>query len=455
MQQGFLEKVSEEKEFVLPELAHRVRRDISAGLRWARTRSTVLWACFFLAVYVVLALKLLAFEYGNQHIIFSIYSIAVGAYILSRFFLAYFYDPAHAPFDLTYEPGITFGVPCKNEEGRIRETILRIAQSDYPKEKFGIIAVNDGSTDGTLREMKAAKDIAKKEYGVSVTVVDWKENKGKRAGMAECARRSDQEILVFIDSDSFVEPDLARQFVKYFNDPKVAAVAGHADVANADAGTLALMQKVRYFVAFKAYKGAEALFGAVTCCSGCCAAYRRSAALEVMDAFENEWFLGRKCTYGDDRSLTNLLLRKGYNAIYAPDAKAHTYVPETFFAFARQQLRWKKSWVRETLKACSFMWKRNPIASVSFYLGFILPFLAPIVLARAVIWYPYTTGNFPWFYIIGITIIAFILGIYHDIYTRERMWGYGLLSVIFYTFFLIWQLPYAIATIRDPRWGTR
>lgn len=338
--------------------------------------------------------------------------------------------------------------------GAIRETILRIAQSNYPKNRFNVIAINDGSSDNTLSEMLLAREEARK-VGVEVLVIDWKENKGKREGMAECIRRSQNDIIVFIDSDSFVQKNTVHELVKYFIHPKVAAVAGHAFVTNANTNFLTKMQDVRYYVAFKAYKSAEALFGSVTCCSGCCSAYRRSSLLEVLDSWLKQSFLGVTCTYGDDRSLTNFLLKKGYKTLFAPDAIAYTEVPDTFRKFMRQQLRWKKSWVRESLIAGKFIWKRNPIMSISFYLSVILPLLAPVIVFRALIWYPTTTGLLPWFYIFGLALMAMAYGLYYYIYVGDRKWVYGVFFAAFYTIVLIWQLPWAILNLRDARWGTR
>ena len=273
--------------------------------------------------------------------------------------------------------------------------------------------------------------------------------------MAECIRKSKNEIIIFIDSDSFVEPDAAKELIKYFIDSKVAAVAGHGYVANANTNMLTKMQDVRYFVAFKAYKSAEALFGAVTCCSGCCSAYRKKYVLEILDKWLNQKFLGVQCTYGDDRSLTNFLLKKGHKALFAPDAAAYTIVPDTFKKFLKQQLRWKKSWVRESFKAGSFMWKKNPIMAISFYLGVILPLLAPVIVVRALLWYPYATGKAPWFYLAGLLLMAVIYGLYYYIFTRDKKWVYGVLFAAFYTLILIWQLPWAILNLRDSKWGTR
>jgi len=273
--------------------------------------------------------------------------------------------------------------------------------------------------------------------------------------MAECVRQSENEIIVFIDSDSFVKPDTAKELVKYFTDLRVAAVAGHGYVANANVNFLTKMQDVRYFVAFKAYKSAEAIFGSVTCCSGCCSAYRRNYVLKILDKWLNQKFLGVQCTYGDDRSLTNFLLQKGYKTLFAPEAAAYTFVPDTFRKFLKQQLRWKKSWIRESLRAGTFMFKKNPIMMVSFYLGVILPLLAPVIVVRALLWYPYVTGKAPWFYLLGLLLMAVVYGLYYYIFTRDKKWVYGVLFATVYTLILIWQLPWAILNLRDPKWGTR
>ena len=411
------------------------------------------WAVFFLAVYLVLLTKFVTFQDVSSGAILGVYSIAVGVYILGRFALSYFYEPHHAT-DRRLLPTITFAIPVKNEEGVIRETILRAARSDYPAGRVNIIVVNDGSTDGTLAEILLAKEIAEGR-GIPVEVVDWPENRGKRQGMAECIRRSDRDLVVFVDSDTIVTPTAARELAKYFVDDQVAAVAGHGYVANGRKNFLTKMQEVRYFVSFKAYKAAEALFGAVTCCSGCCSAYRRSYLLEVVDSWRNETFAGMKCTYGDDRSLTNIMLQKGYKALYAPEAAAYTFVPETFGQFMRQQLRWKKSWFRESLKASLFMWKRNPIAAFYFYLGFILTLAAPAVAVRALIWYPTTTGAAPFYYLFGLLLMAILYGLYYYVHTGDKRWVYGPIFGVFYSLVLVWQLPYAILNLGDSKWGTR
>ena len=127
------------------------------------SRKINLWVVFYLIVYLILIIKLITIQQIDNGILFATYSIAVSFYILSRFGLAYFYKPFVPNSDLAYEPTISFAVPSKNEGENIRETILKIAGTNYPKHKFDIIAINDGSDDNTLAEMLAAKDIIEKE----------------------------------------------------------------------------------------------------------------------------------------------------------------------------------------------------------------------------------------------------------------------------------------------------
>lgn len=409
------------------------------------------WFLFFAVVYLILLFKAATYDSVSQHLFFGIYSILVTTYILSRFLLSYLHKTV--PVDITYEPSIAFVVPAKDEEDNIEATLQRFAQVDYPKEKIEVIAIDDGSEDNTYERMqRAARDIRDAVHRVEV--VRFQENRGKRHGMAEGAKLARNEIVIFIDSDSFIEPEAVRHLVKYFSNPSVGAVSGHTDVWNRDTNLLTQMQAIRYYIAFKIYKAAESMFGVVTCCPGCCSAYRRSYLMEFVDEWLHQRFLGVECTYGDDRSLTNYMIRD-YRAVYSPLAHAYTVVPDTFGKYVRQQQRWKKSWIRETFIASTFMWKKNPLAALSFYSYVFLAFVSPIVFFRAVLWYPIVYESLPLVYLAGLFLMLFLHGLYYRIQVGARAWMLAVASFWLNTVLLMWQLPWAMVTLRDTRWGTR
>jgi hyaluronan synthase len=234
----------------------------------------------------------------------------------------------------------------------------------------------------------------------------------------------------------------------------VAAVAAHGFVANAWVNFLTRMQAVQYYIAFRVMKAAESVFASVTCCSGCLAAYRKSAVMEVLDDWLHQRFLGRPATFGDDRSLTNFMLRR-HKVIYDSTSHVWTIVPESFRQFFRQQLRWKKSWLRETVRAASFMWRRPPLMVFSFFGGLIFPLLAPIILLRTFLYLPLTSGSLNFTYLWGVMLMSMLYSAYYLILQRNRMWIYGIGLCFFYSLILTWQLPWAIITSWNNKWGTR
>ncbi|OGV43340.1 MAG: hypothetical protein A2X46_06580 [Lentisphaerae bacterium GWF2_57_35] len=376
----------------------------------------------------------------------NLYSLSVGVFILSRFILAAFYL---APRDVGFEPTVTVVVACRNEDDSIGKTIGRIYQEGYPHSKLEVVAVNDGSTDRTLDEMMKALD-----RHPSLVVVDFEKNKGKRHGMAIGALLAKGEMLVYVDSDSFLMPGAIRKVVQGLVDPTVAAVAGHTDVENVGTNALTKMQDVRYFVSYRVLKAAESLFGAVSCCPGCFSAYRKVCVLNVLDRWLYQKFLGHYATFGDDRSLTNYLLRD-YRVLYDDEALATTIVPEKWGKYIRQQCRWKRSWVREMLYAGRFMWCKHPVAAVSWYAMTVLPMLAPLVMLRALVWGPIMEHYFPSFYVGGVLVVTLLWSLFYLEKTGRPHWWAGFVFTITYVLFFSWQGYYALATMRKTTWGTR
>ena len=409
---------------------------------------------FYLAVIVtaVLAYKTVFIEIVIQDPWFGVYSIVVCAFIMSRFLFSLFYRPARMPKGKGPEPTVAVVMPAFNEEDAVAASIRSLLTVDYPDDKLEVVVIDDGSTDNTLSEIERAA-----AGSGMVRVIVFPENRGKRAAMAAGIRATEAEIVAFVDSDSSLEHDALRRIVRGFADRKVGAIAGHAEVQNSRESWIARMQAVRYFVAFRVCKAAESIFGAVTCCSGCFSAYRREAIAPILERWEHQRFLGRPATYGDDRSLTNFVLRS-WTVRYDELARSRTIVPTTFNLFLRQQLRWKRSWTRESLIVGRFIWRRSPAASVWAYLGIVLPLVAPLVAVRALFWQPLVAGaGAPFVYLIGIYAMALVYGLYYGLRhgRYDTLWVFGVLFVFFYIAFLLWQTWYAILTSRNSSWGTR
>ena len=427
-------------QFVEP-LSRRLARSTWAVLRWT--------AISLLSVAIVFTLVL---KYKNYQFFWFdaplfFYSILVGGYLISRFAFAAFYRNPPPRADT---PPVTLLIPAHNEEEQIERTLRQAMNLEYPADKLQVIVIDDGSTDDTLAAIQRARDLYPE-----VELIHYDKSRGKRHALSEGVRKSNGDFIVFIDSDSFLETDAIRRLLDHFADPEVAAVTGHCDVENVWTNALTKMQSVRYYVAFRVMKAAESVFDSITCLSGPLACYRRERLLEVLDAWEHQTFLGRPATFGDDRSLTNLLLRRGHKVRYAEKAQCTTVVPEDHRTFLRQQLRWKRSWFRESLIACAFMWKKQPFMVASFYLGFLLPLVAPIVVLRALVLVPMLNAVWPINYVVGVLVMSAMVSSVYLLVKRSRLWLYGVMFCFYYMFILVWQLPIAVLTFAETGWGTR
>jgi len=428
---------------VAVEFDHDLREVVKKIYRHRRVKFLLMLLVVLLGIF---ALKFTTVQYYWYRPVLNVYSLTVTGYILSRFLLALFYRP---PKDTGFEPTVSIVIPVKDDGEMIGQTIAHCFESNYPKKKIEIIVVNDGSTDNTLDEVLEAK----KRF-LNLKVINFEQNRGKRHALAAAFGVASNEILVCIDSDSLVDKESVRYIVQGFTDPSVGAVCGHAYVLDADSSALARMQEVRYYIAFKVMKAAEHVFSVVTCCSGCLAAYRKDYVMDVLESWLDQKWINRPATFGDDRSLTNFMLRK-YRVLYDSRAVVETAVPDTWMKFFRQQLRWKKSWFRESLIASTFMWYKHPIVGTSFYLGVLLPLISPLIVLSNFVFGPILSGTLPMYYIMGFGLISLLYSFYYAVRRPNTKWPYGLLFCIVYMAVLAWQTYYAILTSHKNHWGTR
>jgi hyaluronan synthase len=376
---------------------------------------------------------------------FYVYSLTLLTYLVSRFFISWRHE---SPRLTGYTPTVSIIISVRNEENAIGRTVETCFLTDYPAPKREVIVIDDGSTDGTPRVLE---ELRKRYPGLRTSTLP---PSGKRLAMAQGVLKATGEIVIFVDSDTFLFPDALRHIVCGFEDPTLGASAGYTEVENADKNALTGLQEVRYFVSYRLLKSSESLFNCVTCCPGCLSAYRRSYVLEILEPWLHQTFLGAPATFGDDRSLTNFILRK-YRVIYNDLAVASTLVPETWGQYMRQQVRWKKSWLRETLIASRFMYKKHPIAALSFYAASIFSLVSPAMAARVVYLSFHGRDSIFVFYLLGLILVGLLQSLYFLYKRPSPHWLLGMLWMASSLLLTGPQTYYAMLTMRKNHWGTR
>lgn len=418
--------------------------------------SAAAFSLFFIMACILL-MRVESVVYFKFNKMLYMYSIIAAAFLLTRYLFGSFYRPI--PIDKDFTPGVTIIIPCFNEEQWIQRTISGCINQDYPIDKLEVIIVDDCSSDQSFERIKEFVEelkIKEQRYDIASRLhyVLQEKNAGKREALAKGTVMAQHELVVFVDSDSFLDPFAIRNIVQPFKDTKMGGVSGRTDVANTYTNALTKMQAVRYYIAFRIMKAAESYFDAVTCLSGPLSCYRKDLLIKYMDAWLNQRFLGEKATFGDDRSMTNFILRENRTG-YQDTAICNTIVPNRYDIFLKQQMRWKRSWLRESLIASGFMWKKEPFMALSFYMGVLVPLLAPIIVIYNMIYIPVTHHVFPFTFIIGILLMALLMSMAQLFLRKSSTWVYGLWFCLYYEAVLLWQMPIAWVTFWKTTWGTR
>ncbi len=392
--------------------------------------------------------------------------------------------------DLGFRPNVSVIIPVKNEEEVIEHTIRAILDSDYPSEKLNVIVVDDGSTDKTVDKIEGLIDELKSDR---ITFIKHKRNHGKCVALATGANNTTNDIIVCIDSDSFVDKDAIKLLVQPLVNKEIVAVCGHGKAHNKDKNMLTMSQHFWYQEMFFLTKSMESRYDSVTCCPGILSAYKKEVVCHLL----KEWLidintdklisehkeldehreLNRSILYklldklakcvanskADDSTLTlTALSDKEAKIVYQSNAVVYTMVPETFGQFVKQQLRWNRAYIYGILTASKFIWKKPFPVPIYFYIYQLLAYISPVVVFVWLIIRPISgdlVGSTD--FLLGTLYIGFLHGVNISRYDENP--SSNIIDSAFYrTIFVfvsmilsISVLPYAWITAWKGGWMTR
>ena len=262
-------------------------------------------------------------------------------------------------------------VPIYNEPEAVLRRSLASVVANRPTEVIAVIDGGDADTAAVAAE-----------YCDRVLRLP---KSGKRLAIAAGLRETDPttDVVVVLDSDTVWAPGALAEMLRPFADPRVGGVTPRQaifDVGSNPVRRLAdWMEDIRYHLTVPA----QSVFGQVGCLAGRTIAYRRTAFEPAVERLVRQTVLGIPQHVGDDRVLTNELLRGGWRTVYQSTALVHTDAPSDWRSFWRQQLRWGRSSQRETLLSLRWLWRR-PVAFASFATDIVTPFALYAVAGLAV-----------------------------------------------------------------------
>lgn len=378
------------------------------------------------------------------------------SFLLYNVYLYFQYKPIASVSDALL-PTCTVIVPAYNEGKLVFQTLLSIANSDFPVSKMQIIAIDDGSKDDTWYWMNQAK----KELGDRLFVYQQPQNKGKRHALYRGFNLGSGEIFVTIDSDSIIKPDTLRNLVSPFVvDENCGAVAGNVRVLNHNNAILPKMLNVSFVMSFEFVRSAESQLGSVLCTPGALAAYKSDAVFKCLPEWIDQKFMGKASDIGEDRAMTNMILKQGKKVLFQRNAVVLTDVPERYQGLYKMFIRWGRSNVRENLVMANYVFTNFRAESkVGARLLFMNQFLTIVMTYPFLLFMLFFIVVHPLLFLsstlLGILIVSsFPVLFYAKKYdAAESLWAYA--YSVLYTFGLFWIAPYAIATAGKSGWLTR
>ncbi|KAF9926549.1 Hyaluronan synthase 3 [Linnemannia zychae] len=279
-------------------------------------------------------------------------------------------------------------------------------------------------------------------------------HRGKRSamytGFAALLQQGIESVVV-TDSDTYLDPAVCKELAfALAESPIVGAATGDVRIYNT--GTwVSFLSSLRYWFAFNLERGAQSYHSVVNCVSGPLGIYRMSIIADVMDSWVKQSFLGVLCTYGDDRHLTNLVLREGYKVKFTHYAVCYTDTPIRFIAWVTQQTRWSKSFFREIPIQLGCMHLHSPWMTYALLYQLIYPMMMIYNLVNCIY---FGTGSQIAWWMFSIMFVGLMKTVYALKITKDKKFFFTTIYGFLYMLGYVPAKIYAALTLYDNSWGT-
>ena len=202
-------------------------------------------------------------------------------------------------------PTMTLLICAYNEEEVVAEKMANTLAIDYPKDKFRIMWVTDGSNDRTNELLKAYPE---------VDIVFTPERRGKSAALKHGLHELQTRYVTFTDANTMLNAGALREIARLFMDPTVGCVSGEKRVAAKQDGEMAAEGEGLYWRYESTLKKWDSELYSTMGAAGELYAIDPTLVREVPD----EALL-------DDFMMSMYVVEDGKRIAYTPDAYAQEY----------------------------------------------------------------------------------------------------------------------------------
>jgi len=259
-------------------------------------------------------------------------------------------------------------LPMYNEEKVVVKTVNNLLNIKYPG--LSVIIIDDGSADNSL-------GIVTEHFGRHPRVkIIQQQNMGKSIALNNAMGISESDIVVCIDADTMVAPDVIDKIVPHFSDERVGAVSGYVRVGN-KVNFLTALQHMEYITIQNHERKIFEPVNGILVVPGALGAFRRSAVAAV-GGFSVD-------TLAEDCDITLRMLCSNYIIRNAGEAVSFTEAPHTPRMFLKQRVRWTVGLVQGLLKHHGKLIRHSNktlsciVVPYTWLYRIVLPLLVPLV----------------------------------------------------------------------------
>lgn len=121
-------------------------------------------------------------------------------------------------------PDLSVIIPTLNNRATLHKTLLALFAQSLPPQRYEIVVLDDGSSDGTEGMIRTLASPVPVQY-------HWQENRGRAAARNAGSRLARGRILLYLDSDIFATPNLLERHYRFYErQPGAIGVQGRTMV---------------------------------------------------------------------------------------------------------------------------------------------------------------------------------------------------------------------------------
>ncbi|GHD64297.1 glycosyltransferase [Jeongeupia chitinilytica] len=339
-------------------------------------------------------------------------------------------------------------VPYYNENPDILMHVLQaIDDQDYPI-PLHVMLVNDGSTNSAPEQIADwVGNTTRRQHYELIALDENSGCKGKAMDQVLGLVPEDAEVLAIVDSDTWLEPDAMRLSVeRLWSNPRYAAVSGCVIASGKNNSFMSYLQYYEHIGSFAAIRFAQSWLGLVDVLSGAFSIHRMSAIREL--GGWSHWLV-------EDISWTWKAIASNYHIGYAPEAIAHTEVPQSVRGLFKQRRRWARGRL-EAFKAAWSVSKTRTLMLTPWLMLWIQGAVMPSLLAAALATYFEQWWAFAMIGAIGVMQLWINL-LLHYKYLQSKAVGIKdvLLQALYFPLFEIAIMPASVIGFIDELRNTK